>query len=140
MIVLLVASAISLSGLQASIAAPTEAFRGCLHDAANKAKGDKVAGDAIETYLKGACTVQMGTLKQALVAFRMKNGMSRKAAADDADMTVDDYVSTPADNYKFIAEMEAKAAGAAAPASTASAAPKPASATPAAAPSQPPKP
>ena len=34
MIVLMVAPAIMLSGLQASISAPTSAFRGCLHDAA----------------------------------------------------------------------------------------------------------
>ena len=60
-------------------------------------------GDAIEAYLRTACSVQMQSLKSAVIAFRMKNGMSRKAAADDADMTVDDYVSTPVDNYQFMA-------------------------------------
>ena len=39
------------------------------------------------------CTAQMGTLKDALIAFRMKNGMGKKAAASDAAMTVDDYVA-----------------------------------------------
>jgi hypothetical protein len=107
MIALLISSAISLAALQATIAAPTDAFRSCLRDAATKAKTEKVPGDGIEAYLKNACTPQMGTLKQALIAFRMKNGMTRKAAADDADMTVDDYVSTPADNYKFMANMNA---------------------------------
>jgi hypothetical protein len=107
MIALLVASAINLAALQATIAAPTDELRGCLRDAAAKAKTEKVPGDGIEAYLKNACTSQVGTLKQALVAFRMKNGMTRKAAADDADMTVDDYVSTPADNYKFLANMNA---------------------------------
>jgi hypothetical protein len=96
MIVLLVASAISLAATQASIAGPTDAFRGCLREAAVKAKSDKVSGDGIEAYLKNACTAQMGSLKEALVAFRMKNGMSRKSAGDDAQMTVDDYVATPA--------------------------------------------
>ena len=127
MIALLAASAISLAASQATIAAPTDAFRGCLREAAIKAKNEKVAGDGIETYLKTACTAQMGTLKDALVAFRMKNGMSRKAAASDADMTFDDYVATPADNYKFMAEMNAPNAA-------------PAAVTPAAAPTQPPKP
>ena len=103
MIVLLAASSIALSALQASIAAPTDSFRGCIRDAVSKAKNEKVAGDAIETYLKTACTAQMGTLKDALVAFRMKNGMTRKAAASDAEMTVDDYVATPSDNYRFMA-------------------------------------
>ena len=103
MIVLLGTSALALAVLQASVAAPTSAFRGCLHDAASKATSEKVSADTIETYLRGACTVQMGSLKDALVAFRLKNGMSKKAAADDAQMTIDDYVSTPADNYKFMA-------------------------------------
>ena len=107
MIALVGASALVLAALQASITAPTSAFRGCLHDAAAKATSDKVSADTIETYLRNACTVQMGTLKEALVAFRMKNGMTKKAAGDDAEMTIDDYVSTPADNYKFLAEQNA---------------------------------
>ena len=128
MIALLAASAISLAASQATIAAPTTAFRGCLRDAASKATTEKVPGDGIVAYLKTACTAQMGTLKDALIVFRMKNGMTRKAAASDADMTVDDYVATPADNYKFMAEMNAPKAGAQA------------AVTPAAAPTQPPKP
>lgn len=132
MIALVGASAIILAALQASISAPTDAFRGCLREAASKAKNEKVGGDAIEAYLKNACSVQMGSLKSAVIAFRMKNGMSKKAASDDAEMTVDDYVATPADNYRFMAEMNApKAAAPAAPATPA--------ATPAAA-TQPPKP
>ncbi|HEX3424434.1 MAG TPA: hypothetical protein VHS33_13690 [Sphingomicrobium sp.] len=101
MIALLGASALTLAALQASIAAPTSAFRGCLHDAAAKATSEKVSADTIDTYLRSACTVQMSTLKAALVDFRLKNGMGKKAAGDDAEMTIDDYVSTPADNYKF---------------------------------------
>jgi hypothetical protein len=132
MIALLAASAISLAASQATIAAPTTAFRGCLRDAAAKAKTEKVAGDGIENYLKTACTVPMGSLKEALIAFRMKNGMTRKAASSDADMTVEDYVATPADNYKFMAQMDAPK-----PAAPAVAAPV---VTPAAAPTQPPKP
>ena len=128
MIALLGASALTLAALQASIAAPTSSFRGCLHDAAAKATSEKVSADTIETYLRNACTVQMGTLKQALVDFRLKNGMSKKEAASDAEMTIDDYVSTPADNYKFIASQDAPkgqpaGAPAKAPAAQASAAP-----------------
>jgi hypothetical protein len=107
MIALLGASALTLAALQASIEAPTTAFRGCLHDAAAKATSEKVSADTIETYLRNACTVQMSGLKDALVAFRIKNGMTKKAAADDAEMTIDDYVSTPADNYKFMANENA---------------------------------
>ena len=115
MIALLAATAINLVAMQATISAPTDAFRGCLREAATKAKNEKVPGDGIETYLKTACTAQMGTLKDALIAFRMKNGMARKAAASDADMTVEDYVATPADNYKFMADSAAKTAAPATP-------------------------
>ena len=104
MIVLLGASALTLAAMQASVAAPTSAFRGCLHDATTKATSEKVSADTIEDYLRKACTVQMGTLRDALVAFRLKNGMSKKAASDDAAMTIDDYVATPSDNYKFMAQ------------------------------------
>ena len=135
MIAFVVALAINLAGLQASIAAPTDAFRACLREAAGKAKNEKVSGDAIEAYLRNACTGQMSSLKGALIAFRMKNGMSHKAAADDAEMTVDDYVATPADNYKFMANMDAPKQ---APAPT-KPAPTPA-AVPTQPPSQPPKP
>jgi len=131
MISLLAGTAIQLIAMQASISAPTDAFRGCLREAVTKAKSDKVPGDGIEAYLKTACTAPMGTLKDALVAFRMKNGMTRKAAASDAEMTVDDYIATPADNYKFLAEMNAPKP---APAAVAPPAPTPAAAT------QPPKP
>ena len=106
MIALLGASALTLAALQASVAAPTSAFRGCLHDAASKATSEKVSADAIESYLRNACTGQLGSLKEALVAFRVKNGMSKKAAADDAQMTIDDYVATPVDHYKFMAQQE----------------------------------
>ena len=133
MIALLVASAISMTALQAGISAPTDAFRGCLREAASKAKSEKVTGDGIEAYLKTACTSQMNTLTDALVAFRMKNGMTKKAARSDAAMTVDDYVATPADNYKFMASQDSKSAPAA-PAPAAKAVVTPAAAT------QPPKP
>jgi hypothetical protein len=135
MFALVIASAINLTGLQAAISAPTSAFRGCLRDAAVKAKTEKVTGDGIEAYLRAACSGQMNTLKSALIDFRLKNGMSRKAAASDADMTVSDYVATPADNYKFMADLEKPKAAAPPPASSATPAPTPAAAT-----SQPPKP
>jgi hypothetical protein len=117
MIAIVGASAISLSLLQAAIAAPTSAFRDCLREAATKAQNEKVGGDVIEDYLRNACTDQMGALKNAVIAFRIKNGMSKKAAAADADMTVEDYVATPADNYKFMVNYNApKEQPAAAPA------------------------
>lgn len=102
MIVLLSATSIVLAALQASITAPTEAFRNCLKEASAKAATEKVTGDAYEAYARNACSVPMGSLKGAVIAFRTKNGMTRKAAAGDADMTVDDYVATSVDKYQFM--------------------------------------
>jgi hypothetical protein len=125
MIALIGASAIYLTALQASINAPTEAFRGCLRTAVEKATKAKVAPDGIEDFFKTECSAQMDSLKNAVVAFRVKNGMAKKAALEDATMTVEDYMASPADRYRYIAEMEASAKKAAAPA-TPAAAPTPA--------------
>ncbi|HEX6741717.1 MAG TPA: hypothetical protein VF079_07990, partial [Sphingomicrobium sp.] len=117
------------------------AYKDCLKQASTKAKSEKVAGDAYEAYARTACTVQITALRDALIAFTVKNGMKRKDAAADADLTVDDYLASSVDNYKFLAgvaadnakvEADAKAKAAAAPATPA--APP---ATPAAAPQQP---
>lgn len=132
MIALVGATSIVLAALQASITAPTDAFRNCLKDASTKATTEKISGDAYEAYARNACSVPMSSLKSAVVAFRMKNGMGRKAAGDDADMTVDDYVATSVDKYQFFASQNAPQKPAA-PAATQAAAP----ATPN---SQPPKP
>jgi hypothetical protein len=142
MIMLLAASSLYLTALQAGTAAPTTAFRSCLHEAAAKAKTEKIAADAIETYLKNACSSQMASLREALVAARMKNGMSHSAAVSDSALTLNDYILTPVENYKFTANMDAKQVAAApapapAPAAKAVMTPAAASASPA---TQPPKP
>ena len=107
MIVWVAASSVLLTMLQASINAPTTAFRGCLKEATTKATNEKVAADGIEAYLRNTCSASMGSLKSAVVAFRTKNGMTKKAAAADADMTVDDYVATSVEKYQFMAEVNA---------------------------------
>jgi hypothetical protein len=130
MIALIGASAMFLAAAQAGISGPTDAFRSCLKQSSAKASSEKVAGPAIEAYLRNACGAQLGTLKSTVVAFRMKNGMSKKEAAEDADMSINDYLGTAVENYQFMAEMN-KPAQAAAPAAPA--------ATPASVSSQPPK-
>jgi len=103
-IALVGASVIYLTALQAAISAPTSAYRACLREATDKAKGEKVGADAFEAYIRNACSAKGETLKSAVISFRTKNGMARKAAADDATMTIDDYVGTAVDNYKFMAD------------------------------------
>ena len=130
MIALLAASGIFLTGLQATISAPRDAFRACLKQANAKATGEKVPATSFETYILGACTSQQDALKSAIVSFNMKNGMARKTAAEDANLTIADYVASYVENYKFTAEMnapkpQASAPPAPAPASVPAAAPQP---------------
>ena len=124
MIALVMASAMFLTGLQATINAPRDAFRACLREANTKATSAKVGADAFEAFIRNACTAQHDTLKTALVSFNLKNGMAKKAAGDDADMTIDDYVGSMVDNYKFMADMN-KPSAPAQPAAVPASAPQP---------------
>jgi len=108
MIPLIAASAMFLAASQAAVAAPTNAYKDCLKQASIQAKKTKVAGDAYEAFARNACSAQIAGLRDALVAFEVKNGTKRKDAATDADMTVDDYLASSVDNYKFLAGVDAE--------------------------------
>ena len=134
MIALLAVPAIYLTALQAVINAPRDAFRNCLKEASAKASSEKVAADAYEAWARNACAGQITTLRSAIVGFNVKNGMPRKDAASDADLTVDDYLASSVDKYKFLAGVDAENAKAAAPPPPAT---PPAQAMPAAVPTPP---
>ena len=102
MIALLGATVIYLIAGQAAIAAPRTAFTACLKTADSTATSQKVAGDAYEAFVRTTCSAQLGTLRSAMVNFNVKNGMSRKDAATDADLMIDDYLASSIDHYKFM--------------------------------------
>ena len=102
MIALIAASAMYLVAGQATIAAPTASLKDCLKTTSGQAVKDKVKGDAYEGYARNACTAQIGGLRNALIAFEVKNGTKRADAAKDADLTVDDYVASSVDKYQFM--------------------------------------
>jgi len=139
MIPLIAASAMFLAASQAAVAAPTNAYKDCLKQASIQAKKTKVAGDAYEAFARNACSAQITGLRDALIAFEVKNGTKRKDAASDADMTVDDYLASSVDNYKFLTGVDAENAKAEADAKARAAAPTApaAQATPASAPKPP---
>lgn len=137
MIALIAASAVSMLASQAAVAAPTIAYKDCLKQTSIRAKKEKVGGDAYEAYVRNACSAQITALRDALIAFEVKNGTKRKDAAQDADMTVDDYLASSVDNYKFLAGVAADNAKAEADQKAKQAAAA-AAATPAAAPATPP--
>jgi hypothetical protein len=101
MMMLGMATAVSLTMLQAAINVPRDAFRDCLKQASNEAKTEKVVADDFETYARGKCSIQQESLRKALIAFVMKNGMARKAAISDANLTIDDYVASPVEKYRI---------------------------------------
>jgi hypothetical protein len=100
-IILIAASAISLTALQASINAPRDSFRTCLKQMSSKASGEKVGAEAYEAYIRTNCNAELGSLKAAVVKFDMGNKMSHKASSDDADSMISDFVSSALDNYKY---------------------------------------
>jgi hypothetical protein len=124
MIILLAASSITLTALQASINVPRDSFKTCLKEASSKASSEKVAADAYETYVRAACSAQLGSFKGAVVKFDMGNKMSRAASDADANMMISDFLSSSLERYKYMSGSTAS------PAKSAAAAVKPASPTP----------
>ena len=123
MIVLLTASSITLAALQASINAPRDAFADCLKQASAKAAAEKVGGEAYETYARETCSETLNAFHSAVTKFDMKNKMSKKAATEDADMMIADFVGSAVERYKYEATarppaQQAKAPAVAAPAPT----------------------
>lgn len=110
MIILIGSTSIMLAALQASINAPRDAFRDCLKTASSSAKSEQVLADNFEAYARGKCNVEGDSLRKALIAFSLKNGMAKKAAASDADLTVDDYLASPVEKYRIMNPSLAKPA------------------------------
>lgn len=112
MIMLTMATAMSLAGLQASITAPRIAFSKCLEQAQAKAKAEKVGADAYADYLRAACGAQGEKLKAALMAFDVKNGVRRAQAAADAGRDVTEGFTSSAESYKWSTSADTQSAAA----------------------------
>lgn len=135
MIVLLAASSITLTALQASINAPRDAFRNCLKEATSKATNEKVSADAYGAYVRAACSNELGSFKGAVVKFDMGNKMSKKSSDEDAESMIADFVDSSLERYKYVTGGNEPAKQAAA--APIAAAPTPPPPTPASAPTPP---
>ena len=71
----------------------------CLRQAAAIAKPGEVTLDSFVAYAKTRCANEEAALQNAMISFDMKNGVSRKSAAEGAQMAVDDYVETAKGKY-----------------------------------------
>jgi len=96
-----------LTFLQASIAAPRQDFTDCLKKASLQALAQKVAPDQYRAYASGQCIGQAASLKGALAAFDIKNGVKKSQAVSDAQAQIDDYVATSQEKYEAKADFAA---------------------------------
>jgi hypothetical protein len=98
-----------------------EALSACLKEAIFKAKTDKVAADGFEAFARAHCATYEADLRKAVIALDIKNGISRKDAAANATLELNDYFLSAADRYStesgILLRAEAKKAAAATPAS-----------------------
>ena len=81
-----------------------KALVACLKQAASDAKPAEVKPDGFAAYVKTICANEEAALQNAMISFDVKNGVSRKSAAEGAQLAVDDYVETAKNNYAMRAQ------------------------------------
>ena len=84
---------------QAAIDASRKVLVDCLRQVTSTAKPSEVTLDGFAAYAKSRCANEEAALQNAMISFDMKNGVSRKSAAEGAQMAVDDYVETAKSKY-----------------------------------------
>ncbi len=100
MIVLSIASAIYLVALQNAAANNSrDQLMSCLDETVTKGKTASIAADAFVGFARGQCGAPATSLKSALVAFDVKNKISRKQAEADAESQIDEFVTMTSERY-----------------------------------------
>ena len=84
----------------AAINTQRDKFIACLEGAAATAKTQKMAVEAFEPHVRQTCAATEASFKAALVAFDMKNKVSRNRATADAQVQADDFVTGEVEQYK----------------------------------------
>jgi Tfp pilus assembly protein FimT len=100
MIELAIASAIFAAAFQSTAADNARtALRNCIKQATTEAKAQKVAGAAFPAFVRQKCAAQESSFKSAVWAFDSKNKVSKKQSESDANLQVEDFVTSAADRY-----------------------------------------
>ena len=76
----------------------------CLNSAVSSAKTANVAVDGFKDYAHKTCATVEEGLKARLITFNVKNGMSKKSAASDAELQLEDYLYTYEEKYRYAAQ------------------------------------
>ena len=98
MIAVFVAAALALQGGSGD---PRKDYVSCLNDAIASAKSANVAVDGFKAYASKTCAPIEAAFRAKLVAIDVKNGMSKKASVEDAQIQLDDYLYTAEERYKY---------------------------------------
>jgi hypothetical protein len=76
----------------------------CLNNAVASAKTSNIGVDGFKDYAHKTCATVEDGFKARLVSFNVKNGMSKKAASDDAQIQLEDYMYTYEEKYRYSAQ------------------------------------
>ncbi|WP_309610684.1 hypothetical protein [Sphingomonas sp.] len=75
-------------------------FAVCLKGQIAKATAAKIEAAAFAVFARSACAAQASGFRNALIAYDLKAGWTRKKAEPDADAQIGDYLADWADRYK----------------------------------------
>lgn len=78
-------------------------YMSCLDKAFAAAKEQKLPAEALDASLRSSCTAAEEPFKASLIAFDLKNKVARKQAAADAQLQVDDFVTSLVERYRAMA-------------------------------------
>ena len=94
-----IAAILSLATADTAASAQRSAFSKCLKESIEKAKSAKVAAEAFDAFARAHCAAPEAALRKTVVAFDMKNGISRKDANENATFELDDYFLGTTERY-----------------------------------------
>src|SRR5829696_8991595 len=86
----------------AAINSQRDNYLACLKAGVETAKAQKMPADGFEAFLRQNCATIEGTFEAALIGFDVKNKVPRKQAASDAQLQVDDFVTSSVERYKLM--------------------------------------
>ncbi len=80
-----------------------DSYESCLAKAFEGAKAQKMPAEALDAHLRTSCASIETSFEGALIAFDLKNKVARKQAAADAQVQVDDFVTSLVERYRALA-------------------------------------
>jgi len=87
----------------AAINSQRDNYLACLDKAFDAAKAQKMPAEALDAHLRTSCASIETTFEGSLIAFDLKNKVPRKQAAADAQVQVDDFVTSLVERYRAMA-------------------------------------